>query len=137
MADPKRPSFEQTPPQYMARRKPEALALMGDLRMHEMVTLESRLQDIQKTEDHGFAKHFRVAGEVLLGATVGAWVAGAAFYPAVLVLVVAIVLYLASIAISEAHADSIASFSRDFRTITNNIELVKDEDGRGPVQNDN
>lgn len=118
-------SFQQTPPQYMARRKPETLALMGDLRVHEMLTLEARLKDIQKAEDHGFHKHFRLAGEVLFGAVIGAWVTGARFFPAILVLVVSVVLYLASLAITDAHADSVSNFSRDFKLITNNLELVE------------
>lgn len=124
-------NFQQTPPQYTARRKPETLALMGDLRVHEMITLEARLKDIQRAEEHGFDRHFRVAGEVLFGAVIGAWVTGARFFPAVLVLAVSIASYLASMAISEAHADSISSFSRDFTLITNNLELVQDGEKPG------
>ncbi len=119
--------IEQTPPQYTARRKPESIALMGDLRMHEMEAFDDRLGDIQKAEDHGYQWHFRVFAELLAGGAIGAWVSGSKFFPAILVLVAAALFYFASMAIDEAHADSIGSFRRDFRRVTEDIELVEDD----------
>lgn len=126
---------EQTPPQYTARRKPEAVAVLSDIRMHEMLAFNDRLEDIQKAEDHGYHRHYRVLSELLAGGVIGAWITGAKFFPAFLVFVVAALFYLASLAIDEAHADSIGSFRRDFCRVTEDIELIENnvdaEDGAG------
>ncbi len=118
------------PRQLKAVLNPEADAVMGSLRLHEMVTFDDRLADIEKAENHGYQHHFRVAAELLAGGVVGAWVTGAKLFPAALLLVVAAVLYLASLAINDAHADSIASFRRDFKRVTDDIQFVESgEDG--------
>jgi hypothetical protein len=104
---------------------------MGDLRVHEMLTFDDRLGDIQKAENHGYQLHFRVAAELLAGGVIGAWVAGTRFFPAVLLLAVAASLYLASLAIDEAHVDSISNLRRDFKRVTDDIELVEDPQAQG------
>jgi hypothetical protein len=102
---------------------------MGSLRLHEMLTFDDRLADIETAESHGYQHHFRVAAELLAGGVVGAWVTGARFFPAVVLLIFAAALYLASLAIDEAHAESIASFRRDFKRVTKDIQFVESEDG--------
>ncbi len=115
--------------QFKAVLDPKADAVMGSLRMHQMQTFDDRLVDLEKTESHGYQHHFRVAAELLAGGVVGAWVTGTRFFPAVVLLGVAALLYLASLAISEAHTESVKSFRRDFKRVMDNIEFVETSEG--------
>jgi hypothetical protein len=123
-----KPEYEGRP-QLMARRKPEALAPVEDMRLDELQTLHDRLVDIEKTETSGRQRYFEIGGELLAGGAIGAWLTGASLFPPIFVLVAAAVCFFASVSIKEAHADSIRSFRRDFRRLTESYDLVEAIEG--------